>query len=128
MPFVSSIDTERRIAHVRGEGEFNLEEVLSAPLELFARPEFEPDFGVVVDIRAIQFQPTSREVIAIARNLVRFRALFEHRVALVVQGKLMLRAAEISAALAGAGGFSMRIFTSVDEAEVWVREDAEHVA
>ena len=128
MAFTHSIDTERRIAYVRGEGPFEIEAALDAPLELFANPDFESDFGIVIDVSEIQFRPSPAEVIAIARNLVRFRGLFEHRLAVVVKGRNMLRAAEVSAALAGAGGVEIQVFARTGEAEAWVREDRNHAA
>jgi hypothetical protein len=57
---------------------------------------------------------------AIARNLVRFKSLFEHPTALVVEGAAFRTGAEMTAALASAGGYKMRVFGDIDQARDWI--------
>lgn len=127
MPYSYSVIPERRRAIVRFRGPFELEQALSAPLELFARPEFEPGFGVIVEMSGLDELPGIGDALAVARNMVRFRALFEGPVAVVVREGPLHRLAEITAGLAGVGGFPIQLFHSEAEAEAWIagRSDGE---
>ena len=117
-----SIDTSAAVAYVEGSGVFGLHETLAVPLELFAHEDFDPDFGVVVDLRKLEFEPSAGHLVAIARNFVRFKALLGHRFAVVVSGQIHRLAAELTAAIASAGGFPIRVFSSLEGARAWVAE------
>lgn len=119
MPYTFTIDRAARLALVRGFGRMDLEESLSVPAAVAAEPEFEPEFGVVVDLRELEYVPCASDVVAVGRNLVRLRPLFRNRVAVVVPHALSL-AAELGAAIAAAGGVSLRVFEDVDAARIWV--------
>jgi hypothetical protein len=120
MNYSDSIDKSARVAHVMGSGDFDLLEMLAAPLELFAHEDFDPDFGVAVDLRKLEFEPSASHLEEIARNLVRFKALLGHRVAVVVSGRIHRFAAELTAAMASAGGVPIRVFSSLEAAQAWV--------
>ncbi len=98
----------------------DINESLEAPVELSRQRDFRPDFGVIVDLRDLEYEPKAADVVAVASNLIRLRNLFEHRVAVLVRRKLSLPA-EVGAAIAGASGLPLRIFASPDEASDWVR-------
>jgi hypothetical protein len=118
MPYTYSVDSQSRMAYVRGSGPMDLEESMSAPVELSACPDFQADFGVVVDLRDMEFEPNASDLMEMSHHLIRVHRLFQHRVALVVNKSLSIPA-EISAAIAGAGGFPLRVFTCPDEANEW---------
>jgi hypothetical protein len=119
MRYTYDLDRAERIVYVRASGDFELEATLRVPLELFALPDFEPDFGVIVDLLQIRPGASPENVLGIARNLVRFRALFEHRVAVVPPTQITL-AVEVAAAVAGTAGLRVQVFPSVAEARAWV--------
>ena len=119
MHYSFDVDRAERIAYVRGSGDFDLEKTLRAPLDLFALPDFESDFGVIVDLREIRPGATADDVLGIARNLVRFRALFEHRLALVPPPEINV-AVEVATAVAAAAGVAMQVFSTVEAARAWV--------
>jgi len=120
MPYEYEVDSRQRLVYVRGWGPMDLEETLRAPERLAEHPDFRPDFGIVVDLRDLDYAPRAADVIAVARNMVRLRGLFKHRIAIIVPAPLHL-AAELGAAIAAAGGFpELRIFDSPDQAQGWV--------
>jgi len=119
MPYIFELDSQLRVAFVRGFGPMDLAETLEAPAVLSRHVGFRPDFGVIADLRALEYEPAADDVVAVARNLIGLRHNFTSRVAVVVPRRLSL-AAEIGAAMAGAGGFALRIFESLDEAMAWV--------
>ena len=123
MPYEFEVDPQARLAFVRGWGPMVLEETLRVPELLAARPDFEADFGVLADLRGLEYQPRAQDVLTVGRNLVRLHGAFRHRVAVVVPPELSL-AAELGAAIASAGGFPLRIFECADEARDWVTRPA----
>ena len=127
MPYSYEVDTDERIAYVRSWGRMDIEESLQAPVELSHHPDYRPDFGVVVDLLDVQYQPRAADVVAVARNLIQLRKLFSHRVGIVTVSHLA-RAGELVSAIAGAGGFPLRVFTDLDEAFLWVRPAPESIA
>jgi hypothetical protein len=123
MPYTFSFDPVSRVAWVFGSGPMDLAEALSAPQRLFAHADYRPGFGVLVDLREMEYEPAAGDVMAVARNLVKLRPLFQHRLAVVVRRSHSV-AAELVAAIATASGFPLRIFASVEEARRWVCPEA----
>lgn len=122
MPYEYEVDSRLRLAFVRGWGPMDLDETLRAPERLLEHPEFRPEFGIIVDLRDLEYAPRAQDVIAVGRNLIRLRGLFAHRIAVIVPAPLNL-AAELGAAIAAAGGFPVRIFDSPEQAREWVLPD-----
>ena len=122
MPFSYDIDTDARVVYVRSWGHLEVEGNLRAPLELARDSGYEPDFGVVVDVRDLLHEPRSQDVMEMTRNFLSLREHYRHRVGVVVSQRLAL-SAELAAAIAGADGVSIQVFGDLDEAFAWVRPD-----
>ena len=120
MPYSYDVDPDVCIAYVRGWGPLDVEESLEAPAVLAKHPDYSSDFGVVVDLRDVLYEPRAKDVVAFARNLISLRQHFGWRVGIVMPPKLAL-AGELSAAIAQTGGFPLQIFTDLDAAFRWVR-------
>jgi hypothetical protein len=120
MPFSFEVDKDARVAYVRSWGSFEAEGNLRAPLELARDPGYEPDFGVVFDLRDLLHEPRSQDIVEMTRNFLSLREHYRHRVGVVVSKRLAL-SAELAAAIAGAGGVPIQIFAELDEAFAWVR-------
>ena len=76
-------------------------------------------YGVVIDTREVESNPTPQDVLDFSRNAVSLGPL--RRVAVLVNDGA-LKATEVSAALAGASGFDFQIFDDLDEALRWAQE------
>lgn len=123
MPYTWKVDPVARLAFVRGWGPMDLEESLRAPHELLSDPDYDPEFGVLVDLRELEYEPRPEHVVAVAHNLIGIAPLLRGRIGVVV-AEALATAAEVGAAMAGAGGFPLRIFTDPDEARAWLASDA----
>jgi len=119
MPYRWVVDSTARIVLVRGWGPMDLDESLKAPHDLLADPRFDPEYGVLVDLRELEYVPKADDVIAIAKNLVDLGSVLRGRVGVVVPGELTT-AAEVGAAMAAAGGFPFQVFTEPDSARDWL--------
>jgi hypothetical protein len=122
MPYKWKVDPAARLVFVRGWGPMDLEESLRTPHELLSDPAYDPGFGVLVDLRELDYEPQPDDVVAVAHNLIGMAPLLRSRIGVVVaQG--LATAAEVGAAMAGAGGLPLRVFTDPDEARAWLAGD-----
>ena len=122
MPFSYDVDTDARVAYVRSWGPLESEGNLRAPIVLSRDPGYEPDFGVVFDLRDFIHEPRSQDVVNMTRNFLSLREHYRHRIGVVVSQRLAL-SAELAAAIACADGVPIQIFGDLDEAFAWVRPD-----
>jgi hypothetical protein len=122
MPFSVEVDSEARIAYVRSWGHLEIKGNLRAPLALSRDPAWEPDFGVVFDVRDLIDEPRARDVVEMTHHFMHLRDHYRSRVGIVVSKRLSL-SAELAAAIAAAGGVPIRIFDSLQEAFTWVRPE-----
>ncbi|HJO24453.1 MAG: hypothetical protein QF890_04325 [Myxococcota bacterium] len=119
MPFYIDVDRKRRVAIARGRGDLTFNERLSVPADVAAHPDFEANFGVVVDVRDTPPDLDADRVIESVRSLVRLRPLLHHRLA-VVAPESIATPLEVGAALANAGGVPVQIFADFQAALAWV--------
>jgi hypothetical protein len=121
MPYELEVDPRSRIAYLHGSGSTNPDEGHATLVELAAHPDFKPGFGLLCDLREMDYEPTADEVIAGKDNVVRFKPFLRSRIAFVAPPALALPS-ELSAALYSAQGLDTRVFSDFDEALQWVKE------
>ena len=68
----TKLDAGNRLVIHRVEGELTMDMVLQSVPELYARPEFESDFGIVWDLRDCHIAITLQEIIHLDPNIVRY--------------------------------------------------------
>ncbi len=119
MPYEWTIDNESRTAYLRGWGRPSHEEHLRAPHDMVNDPAFDRSYGVVIDVREVQADPTPEQVLDFSRNTLALGPL--RRVAVLVNDGVT-KATEVSAALTAAGGFEFVLFDDLDEATRWAQE------
>lgn len=123
MPYDIEVDPEARLALLIGRGNTDPVEGHATLVELAAHPDFRPGFGLICDLRGLEYEPNSDEVMAGFDNVVRFKPLLRSRFAIVVNPTLETMS-ELSAALYATEGIDTRVFGDLDEARSWVREAA----
>jgi hypothetical protein len=121
MSYKIEVDREARIAYVTGSGRTNASEGHAVLVELAAHPEFEPGFGLVWDLRELEYEPSADDMMAGFANVVSFRPVLRNRMAILV-GAEMEMPSELSAALYETEGFETQVFWELDEASEWVKE------
>ncbi len=119
MPYEWTIDATSRTAYLRGWGRPSHEENLRAPHDMVNDPAFDRSYGVVIDVREVDSDPTPDQVMEFSRNTLALRPL--RRVAVLVN-EGAAKATEISAALTAASGFEFVLFDDLDEATRWAQE------
>lgn len=115
-------ERDRRI-QVTASGPIDIDESLATGATLMERADFQPDFGVFVDAREIDFSPSAIEIEQLGRTLGQFKERFLGRIAVLVQGTLMFGIMRMICSVAEANGFPMRPFTDFEEASAWLEAE-----
>ena len=110
---------DRRIL-VTACGPIDFRESLAAGVTLTGRPDFQPNYGALVDLREIEFVPGTSQIEHFGRALAGFKESFQGRIAILVAGNLMFGLARMTCSVAEANGFLMRPFTDQEEAHAWL--------
>ena len=121
MPYEIQVDPASRVAVLVGHGETDPDEGHATLVALAAHPDFEPGFGLVCDLRDMDYWPTSEAMMKGFENVVRFKPILRGRIAFVV-GDAMAIPSEISAALYSTEGLEAQVFTEPAAAVGWVQE------
>ena len=120
MAFEYALSERDRRIQVTARAPIDFRESLAAGVTLIMRPDFQPQYGVLVDLREIEFSPSAPEIEHFGRALGRFKKSFQGRIALLVEGRLMFGLARMTCSVAEANGFPMRPFTDLEEACAWL--------
>lgn len=127
MGFEYTISRGERLACVTALGPIDFEQSLAVGDELAADPEFEPGFKLLVDLRRMEFNPSTPEIESFARTLPRFKQVFSDRIAVATSGGVHFGLARMTCLMAEAGGFLMRAFSDYEAARAWLVEDAPRI-
>jgi hypothetical protein len=113
MPFSHSISKQMNTVQVIAEGPINFESSVAAMLSVAADPDFDPSFKVIVDLRLMEYIPTTTELFGIRDAVVSMRHNFKGEITLVV-AESTLYLARLVCMMAFAMGFQMTASTSLD--------------
>ena len=119
MPLTYTIDLERNLADVRGEGKVTLEESIHAIREVAADVSHQ-QCGCLVDIKAMDYYPSVADLKEIAFEFIRLRAAFRCGTAFIVGNDKHYALGRFLAALVDTAGIRMAVFKNADEAEYWL--------
>lgn len=115
------ISHEEQLATVLAEGRINLSECVKAIEDLGKDETFDPSYNVLVDLRNMEYSPSTGDAYAIVLTLRRLKTFYQGRIGLVVSGTFLFGMARMTGLLAEAAGFSMVPFQDYDLAYQWVR-------
>lgn len=120
MPYSIAFDREARRAVIRGVGTVDLATGLGAVVSLMDDPRLEEGYGVLVDIRDVDYTPSLAEARHLAGLGAEAERLRRHRVAFVTATQTHFSAAHMVATLAAMKGVVAKAFRALDEAEGWL--------
>jgi hypothetical protein len=114
-------------------GDFDVDSYLDAVAGIFELPGYADGMPVIVDARLLTTPASGRQLQALreALDTLRFRRFRPCRYALVTRTDIGHLQAKLAATLVGTrvadphGSFVMRRFRTVEDAEAWVRQNAE---
>ena len=120
MSITWSISEEEALALVRYEGPTNLAEVVDSIVEVAGSPEFQPHYGVLVDLREMEYSPSVRELIEIASATINMKSLMQGKLALVTSNAFHHRMIQFNMRLVSVMGVRGKAFREMEEAREWV--------
>ena len=121
MGFMHKIFPIDRRGEVRAEGPINLSQCIQAMVELAEDFEFDPTFNVLVDLRNMEYVPSTSDARALASRLAELKLYFQGRIGIVVSGSFLFGMARMTCILAEVAGFKMIPFRDYDSAFQWVQ-------
>ena len=119
--FTFEINDAEKLCLVVGKGRISFDSSVKAMHTLANDPGFNPDYNIIVDLRAINYHPTYKEVLDIKNNLVFMKASFGKKIAIVTNG-FMMALAELVSRLSQLSGMTVSAFSDIDTAREWMKE------
>jgi len=120
MPVSVTVEVEERLAYARSIGSVSLGETVEAIVAVAGSADFQPHFGVLVDLRKMETAPGVSEVVEIVSALDNVKRLVPGPIALVAENVGHFRLAQLASALARAAGLNQRAFRDIDGARAWL--------
>ena len=124
MRFDYKIVPERRLAFVTARGPIDMRASVEAMGELARHPEFDQQFGVVIDLREMTYRPSLGELRVIAWALAHEKFSLPKRIAVVLSESVKRTRARVYDRFGRMAGVALQLFPNIDEATAWVAEEA----
>jgi hypothetical protein len=121
MGFMHKIFQKDHRAEVMAEGPINLSQCMQAMVDLGEDLGFNPTFHVLVDLRNMEYMPSTSDVQALVSKLAELKSYFQGRIGIVVSGSFLFGMARMTCLLAETAGFNMIPFKDYDSALQWVQ-------
>lgn len=121
MPYEFEVDPRARVVTIKGSVTPNAEASRDVLSEVVAHPDYQPGFGLFMDMRGLVIPPDADTVLAGSQNVVRFRPSITGPMAVVVPTAFELHS-EIYIALFASAGLEAQTFTEYEEARNWLKE------
>ena len=114
-----TIDRDRNLADVHGEGKVSLEDAIRTTRAVAADISHE-QCGCLVDIRGMEYFPSISDLKEIAFEFIRLRAAFRCGTAFIVSNDRHYALGRFLAALVDTAGLRMAVFKDAGQAETWL--------
>ena len=124
MPYTHQLDATAGRLTVVGSGKSDFRETEAAIRWPADQPAFEPRFGVLADLRALDYTPSLEEARGFVEVFKSLRAKLQGPVAVVVEGVVQIGIVRLIAMLARFNGVRMQAFHDPARAQQWLREAA----
>ncbi len=119
MPFVIQFDESNAVVVVTHHGASSEEECLRVLELLRADAKSAGGFGLLIDVRLIEYEPSTEEIRGLGRGL---SASWKGRIAMLTGTPVQYGIARQGEAFGEADGAMIEVFDDFDEAMRWLRE------
>ena len=120
MPYDVEIRPEQRRVIVRGRGPADVAETVAWMRRLATNPEFAPGFGMLVDVRELEYIASFEDLLAMRDTFDELRESFRGPIAVVVPDLLRYGITRTISGLTGMIGVRIEGFRDRAEAEAWL--------
>ena len=123
MSISHTVDSETKIAIIDIHGVSNFKEILEAIGQLSSDRDFRPGYGVLIDIREMQYTPFADEAATLAEAIAKSALLRNHPIAMVASRRAQLGLAEMITEVAKVRGAVARAFRpNIGAAAIWLEQ------
>lgn len=124
MPFEYRIVRDERLAYVTANGVIDMRSSVEAMGELVRHPDFDPHFGVVIDLRDMTYRPSLGELRVIAWAMAHEKFALPKRIAVVLSESVKRTRARVYDRFGRMAGVALQLFPDMDDAISWLVSDS----
>ena len=117
------VHSEQHRVEVLINGYETMANCMQAIIDVNKNPDHQPNFHVLVDLRELKLNPSTRDMRLLAETLKAEQALYQGRIAVVLGSLFHYGMTRMAAAFAVEQGINMQPFMQMDEALAWLASD-----
>jgi hypothetical protein len=119
MPFEYRIAREEGLAYVTASGVIDMRSSVEAMGEIVRHPDFDPGFGVVIDLREMTYRPSLGELRVIAWAMAHEKFVLPKRIAVVLSETVKRTRARVYDRFGRMAGVALQLFPDMEGAIAW---------
>ena len=121
MPFSINIFPSEQLARVEARGVVNLRDCVETITDVIRHPSFSPQFRILVDLQAMEYEPSTIVLHGLISVLSGNRAMVQNKIAVVIpESKAQL--ARMVCRMAQSTGITIQSFITMDSATAWLND------
>ena len=125
MPYTIDIQPERRRVVVTGTGKPDIGETMATMRRLAADPAYEPMFGILADMRELEYVASFEDLIVMRDGFDELKASYTGPIAVLVSDLLRYGIARTISGLTGLIGIRIEAFREPAAADAWLAGEAD---
>ena len=115
------ISEKENLVTVTARGNYSLKDIKKLIHLIVEEPHYQSKFNIIIDISGIIYTPIVSEIKVISDFLVSLKHYFKGITAIVAEGELIYSMFKLSTLLINKQGLRSNIFTSIEEALAWIK-------
>ncbi len=115
------ISEKENLVTVTARGNYSLKDIKKLIHLIVEEPHYQSKFNIIIDISGIIYTPIVSEMKVISDFLVSLKHYFKGITAIVAEGELIYSMFKLSTLLINKQGLRSNIFTSIEEALAWIK-------
>ena len=125
MPYAIDIRSEQRRVVVTGTGKPDVVETMETMRRLAAEPDFEPTFGILCDVRELEYVASFDDLIVMRDGFDELKESYAGPIAVLVPDLLRYGIARTISGLTSLIGIRIEAFRELAEADAWLASETD---
>ncbi len=122
MIYKLQVSENKNLVIVTARGVYSLKDIKRLIHLIIDEPHYKSNFDIIIDITGIIYTPIVSEISVISDFLISLKHYFKGVTAIVAEGELIYSMFKLSTLLINKQGLKSSIFTSIEEALAWIRD------
>ena len=122
MIYKLKVSESKNLVIITARGVYSLKDIKRLIHLIIDEPHYKSNFDIIIDITGIIYTPIVSEISVISDFLISLKHYFKGVTAIVAEGELIYSMFKLSTLLINKQGLKSSIFTSIEEALAWIRD------